>query len=520
MSEYDLGSAEKERNRRGWLLLCVPLIVLVLTKLYPLARLLYYSFHMYSPKTGEFEFIGLSNFSFVLKGTIVTGGNIKSFLLLTIGTALAPDKLAAAVLIPLALVSILRRVDARTGRLLQTAFMLPVISGAVWITALFIFPSMMHALRAQGKQGFWAYFHLLDSIRTISFALPLGTIFFQLTMPRAKGVGLRYLIAAAAVIFAFSYQSSSAESLINLSLTENLMTRFFSVFFFQVRPGRAAVYAIILILPVMLTGGVLALLLEKKGVFMTSNREASTKKPPLWTYAGWFTAIIFAGLVLLLLLSAFFYAGTPRYGITVPRYPVPGLLPSVLRTFFWGAAVIIAAVSLSWLGGYSLGRYRPKGGTSVTVLLYLTAFISPVLTVMPLLLDASLLGLESGFSVAGFGLASFPIGTLLFKMYYSGEQGKRTRAGAAMVALFCAVLQCMASLNSVLLPLAIDSPEGGELFPAFLYRTAFSTSGRAASDIMAYSLVLYLPALILLLVLLGILSCRFFPFMRIDLKEN
>ncbi len=536
--------ADAEQEKGGWGYLLVPVIFFAAFMLYPVVRLVLLSFQQYNAVEGTFHFVGLRNWA-----DLFHYGPFFKIFLRSFGKALAPDKLVALVFIPFGIAALLQKIRPAEKQLFRALYFMLFIGAGVWISLMSVYNIMMRVLQfSDAPWRFHLLFHVTDLSSTLAAGIPFGILLFlSLRQPsdrlldyneRTSLTGKKLGIGAMILILpsiSYALQSFTAEALVSLSITDNFMERSFIRSFLHGRYGMGAVYSVLVLIPVITAGIIfwavsrnrrLIIYLGDRGPERTDASEQSGSKTRAYS--------IISRIIFVFLLAAFglflFYSirslHEPFYGEKAPTFPVPGLMRSIGVTTFYLLFTVLIQVVISWMGGYALGTFRPKGRKIITFLLYAKVFILPGLIVLPFYLFALRAAMLNTLLPPIINFFGMPVGILLFKAYYEGVRLDRFRAGnnsylekhkndSRLFALFTAVIFSLFHLNSLLVPLLTGATAKSRLTPAFIFRMLFTLQNRSIGDINTYLLLLYLPFIIVIIFCLMFLSVKMFSRMKI-----
>jgi len=512
-------------KKSGWGYLLIPLVFFSLFMLYPVFRLIILGFQELDTANWDFRvvgFAGLDNFRDVLGNKAFTGALVRSFL-----HAFAPDKLVLVVFLPLVIAASIERAGEKARRSFLTFLPILVLGASVWITALLILPEMNNSLQNSGNRaGFWLFYHFIDIITTLSYAVPFGVVLYYacrrgeqnnhgIAVPLSSFKNPALIILV--LIIPFSLQAFTLPQLINFSFTESLMVRGFNVFYLQTRPERGGVYFLIILIPVLLSGLGLWRIVEgqKLKLVVTGEAEREGLSGNKNGFFGWVIVLFIALLIVAVYFLAFRTALQPRRGAAAPRFPVPGLGRSVLVTLGYIIITVGMQTFVSWLGGYGLGMFRSRGGRAVSAAMHITAGVTPVIPAAACFVTFARLHLLETIVPSVLIWFGVPLGIILYKLFYEGVRGtgrdRVNKKDVFLMTLFVATILLFLRLNALFIPLLFGNFGNTYLLPAFLYRLTFSFQPYLASDITAFALLIYTPGTAALAVLLMFLGRNFFP---------
>jgi ABC-type glycerol-3-phosphate transport system permease component len=553
--------ADQEKTSGGWGYLIVPVVLFSAFMLYPAIRLIVLSFQEGNIVAGTAGFVGLRNYrtAFQLNG-------VGMVILRSFGKALAPDKLAALVFIPLGIAALLRKTEPASRNLLRTLFFMCLLGGSVWISVMSMYDRMMHILQF-GKNPllFQLLFHLVDAAKTLSIGIPFGiAVYLALTpadtgpdgpLPADRltsglfGPGALVLLLTS---FAFALQSFTSEVLVSLSISSNLIELSYIRSFLHARFGVGAVYTLIPLFFTSAAGIFMYYLTKRRRIIIwlgdpmenaggTGKGNSSAAAPVV----GWVICIlIILGSVTLIFL-ALRNAAAPLLHGQPQRFPLQGHGRSMARTAAFLLGVIVVDIIFGWMGGYALGTRKFIGKRIVLFLFYVFIFSTPVLITPPLYIMSVRMGLIDTLIPVFFAYSGMPLAVLLFKTYYEGRSLRMVYASlhqvkdhgrpeeavatgttrqsmkdASQFALFTTGVLLLLHLNSLMLPLLFNVSARSRLLPAFLFRLFFSMQGKTSGDINAYVLISFLPILIIISALFIYCSIKMLPRLRIVVSKK
>lgn len=508
----------KTNTLSGWMFILFPLIFLLFFIWLPIIQAFIMSFQKINLLRGA-ELIGLKNYVRMFSDNLFWKSVLNSFRI----TIFSPN-IFYFIIAPLAIALLLMKAGKGieiTGRLITGLFIF--CSASVLISSIYRW-----YLSQAGMGGLLQSAPVLTNPDTaiialqsaqlvygIGISVPLGLVLYMACLkgalfsfpdrPSHKNIWSniwRCSLLLFITVFAFSVQSFTAGWVITQDgpahSTMVIISRIFRESFQMFKFGAGAANQMILICILMLCGLALWLLLEKSGIKIwlgriTNSTDTDTGKKLKgtgYTVIAVASAIIICALLVVTVIwilvpgvsalsTSFSKFGTNAF--TLENYSmvlketgfVTGFVNSFLVFFF----SLIFQTGISLTGGYALGRYRFGGHQIVFFLVCFTAFISPHVISPQLFLNFKNLGMLNNIIAVMLPYFGWPIGIILFKLYFEGVQiecaviqnledqaernirKKRITINTVYMIIFVIVLFFIIKLNELFLPLTLLSKE-------------------------------------------------------------
>jgi hypothetical protein len=527
------GTLTKEPQKNGWGFLILPLIFFGLFMLSPVVRLIIMTFQEIDAATETNIFIGFKNFKIIFKNTQTFRLFIRTFFL-----ALAPDKLAIVVFIPLGLSYLIKRIQPKKQIVLKSAYMSLLLGGSAWIMTLSIIPYAMEPLYFSDRQiPFYLFYHLVDVAAALSIGVPISLTFFQSIRLGPKEISTDYIkplgyeklghrtgiILLLTATIAFSLQASAIPLIFNSSISDTFLSQGFTTSFLNNNFGRGSVYYLFLLVPVILCGVGAQRIIQRKQIVLWIRSEwkglKKEERNNRNAAVGWLLFFVLALIPVVFIYIAFQSFFDPRLRAGVPRFPIEGLGKSVLVSFGWFILTLLVQIGVSFSGGYAFGYFKEnKVKKIINNVLLIFIFVTPALILNPLFIFFKDLNIVNSLLPMLLCWLGMPFGIVLFQLYFKGErinkeriEHKELRRNRIKICIFITAVLSLVHVNAIAISLYFGYSTTHQSLHAFLYRLIYSVNKLVPSDFIAYSILIFIPILMVLLTIFVVLNIYLFP---------
>lgn len=379
---------------QAWLWLAIPLLVVVVFVVFPIAWTIALSFGEHSISGGmRVSLVGLENYRYFFSSP-----QLKAAITQSLIVALNPFALIAAGATVVGLACFITRTGSSplawevdvAARLVSIMPMLWASSVVVIIMSLII---NRHGGGYYGEMTRVLSMLATDTQFALAVAVPIGTAVVaafirgldadaNLSAGRRSARTVRFALALFLVVVALLMQSFATSFFMARpggAFGRDLLAVMFEMGFIQFRLGVGAVGAVILILVTAALGVCAWLLVRRSGIAVHFDPPGSPKPTP--SRFDWAAVIALVAIAVVLVLGLLVYPAIFAADLTAAVETI-GETGSYGREFTYLAIAIALHLILGAAGGFALGRYRFTGRQAVIGVIAATALIMPQLVVL------------------------------------------------------------------------------------------------------------------------------------------
>ena len=154
-------------------------------------------------------------------------------------------------------------------------------------------------------------------------------------------------------------------------------------------------------------------------------------------------------------------------------------------------------------------------------------FVTPALILNPLFIFFKHLNIVNSLLPMLLCWLGMPFGIVLFQLYFKGErinkeriEHKELRRNRIKICIFITAVLSLVHVNAIAISLYFGYSTTHQSLHAFLYRLIYSVNKLVPSDFIAYSILIFIPLLMVLLTIFVVLNIYLFPRISILKREE